>query len=419
MAPTKKNRKSISNANNNRSKQPRKLTLEELLQAAELALTTGDPRHAVALYSAALPKAVASWQQQVEVLEKRAEIHVSLQNQDDALRDYQTALSLVPNLPTPSPESPTAPPATARDDEHLMEIFERKASLCMYMGQLSTESAALSNYLAGIEHLKSLMAVQELVRWSGPTNAKQDTKRQLATAYCAVAELYLTDLCYEENAESACESFLKLALELDDKCPDTLQALCSLRLSQSRGVEAAPIIMQVFGTMQVGCRSLASLVGLREDDNSNAGATELLELQAVQDLPGFEFRCQTAKLLLECAGALAEQTGQQSQCTQAAIDVLGSLLAENDEVVETWILAGDAFAIGETSEEQKELCRHYWERALNMLTEVQKSLVEDQQEAEDMEEEDAIQEQLDGVVCQIEDLRIKIEESRPDESMEE
>ena len=212
---------------------------------------------------------------------------------------------------------------------------------------------------------------------------------------------------------------LKLALELDDKCPDTLQALCSLRLSQSRGVEAAPIIMQVFGTMQVGCRSLASLVGLREDDNSNAGATELLELQAVQDLPGFEFRCQTAKLLLECAGALAEQTGQQSQCTQAAIDVLGSLLAENDEVVETWILAGDAFAIGETSEEQKELCRHYWERALNMLTEVQKSLVEDQQEAEDMEEEDAVQEQLDSVVCQIEDLRMKIEESRADEPMEE
>ena len=93
--------------------------------------------------------------------------------------------------------------------------------------------------------------------------------------------------------------------------------------------------------------------------------------------------------------------------------------AENDEVVEIWILSGDAFAIGETSEEQKDLCRHYWERALSMLTEVQKSLVEDQQEAEDMEEEDAIQEQLDGVVCQIEDLRMKIEESRADEPMEE
>ena len=424
MAPSK-NRKPVNSGNKSKTRQPRKLTLEELLQAAEHALTTQDPRHAIALYTAALPKAVESWQQQVEVLEKRAEVHVSPQNQDDALRDYQVALSLVPDPAPSTPEyssaSASLPSCSEVNVEQLVEILERKAALCMYIGQLSTDVDALKYYSTGIEYLKSLLGLQEQSAGTAdPSITKHETKRQLAVAYCAVAELYLTDLCFEENAESACESFLNQALALDDKCPDTLQALCSLRLSQSRGREAAPIILQIFSTMQVGCSALSSLVGLREDDSSNTGATELLELQEVQDLPGFEFRCQTAKLLLECAAALTEEDEhQKSQCVKAAIDVLGSLLAENDEVVEIWILVGDAFVMGEANDEQKELCCHYWERALHMLTEVQKSLVEEQQEASNMEEEDALQQQLDGVVCQMEELRIKIEEARADDAMEE
>lgn len=421
MAPAKKNRKaSNSNSINNKPKQPRKLSAEELIQAAEHALTTQDPRNAVALYAAALPKAV-SWQQRVEVLEKRAEVHVSLENQDEALEDYQAALALVPNFTPPAPPAAAAVAAPTTIDEQSVDILERKAALCMYIGQLSTASDALTSYLAGIEHLRSLLFLLE--EGAQPNNGvQQETKRQLATACCAVAELYLTDLCFEEDAESSCESFLKQALELDDKCPDALQAMCSLRLSQSRGgVEAAPFIWQVFDGMQTGCRALASLVGLRDDgDGAAARATELLELKPVQDLPGYEFRCQTAKLLLECAGALAgQQKEQQTRCAQAAIDVLGSLLAENDEVVEIWILVGDAFAVGEANDEQKELSCHYWERALEMLTVVQKSLMEEQQEAEDMEEEDAIQEQLDSVVCQMEELRMKLEETKADHSMEE
>lgn len=424
MAPAK-NRKAVNSGNKNKTRQPRKLSLEELLQAAELALTTQDPRHAIALYTAALSKAGKSWQQLVEVLEKRAEVHVSLQNQDDALRDYQAALNLVPDpappvTPAESSDSASLPNCCSEANvEQLVEILERKAALCMYIGQLSSDADALKSYSTGIDHLTSLLGLQEHARTSDLSNTKQETKRQLAIAYCAVAELYLTDLCFEENAESACESVLNQALGLDDKCPDTLQALCSLRLSQRRGKEAAPIILQVFGTMQVGCSALSSLVGLREDGNNNTGATELLELQEVQDLPGFEFRCQTAKLLLECAAALTEEKEQQGQCAKAAIDVLGSLLAENDEVVEIWILVGDAFAIGEANDEQKELCCHYWERALHMLTEVQKSLAEAQEEADNMEEEDALQEQLDGVICQTEDLRIKIEEAQGDNAMEE
>jgi len=414
MAPAKKNRKSASSSSR-KPKQPRKLSAEELIQAAEHALTTQDPRHAVALYTAALSKA-ADWQQQVEVLEKRAEVHVSLENQDEALEDYQAALALVPD-PSATPAAADAP-TLSKINGQFVDALERKAALCMYIGQLSTAADALTSYSAGIEHLRSLL---DLLTEDAQQNARQETKRQFATACCAIAELYLTDLCFEEDAETSCESFLKQGLDMDDKCPDTLQAMCNLRLSQSRGAEAAPFIWQVFESMQVGCQALASLVGLRDDgDVAASGASELLELQEVQDLPGYEFRCQTAKLLLECAGALMEEKESQAKFAHAAIDVLGSLLAENDEVVEVWILVGDAFhAIGEKTDEQQELSCHYWERALEMLEVVQKSLIEEQQEAEDMGEEDGLQEQLDSVVCQMEELRMKLEETKGADSMEE
>ena len=95
MAPAKKSRRSVKKA-----KQPRKLSVAELIEAAEQALTlSDDPRHAVTLYTVALTKAEADaappipMLQQVELLEKRAEVHVSLQNQSEALRDYQAALA--------------------------------------------------------------------------------------------------------------------------------------------------------------------------------------------------------------------------------------------------------------------------------------------------------------------------------------
>jgi len=464
MAPAKNSRRSVKKA-----KQPRKLSVAELIEAAEQALTlSDDPRHAVTLYTVALTKAEADtappvpMMQLVELLEKRAEVHVSLQNQSEALRDYQAALA---RLEQHIKQDAASPQASLRIQQVDMDLLERQAALHMYIGQLSTATEALTSYQKGIECLRSVLEATT----SLDPNEQTTTKQQLATAYCAVAELYLTDLCLEDGAEAACEHYLQQALQLDDSDKDgknnhsnnvdALQALASLRLSQPhRGAsEAAPLILRVFAAMKTGCRALASLVGLREQESRGrsdgsgdvvgGGATELLELQEVQELPGFEFRCNTAKLLLECAAGVRTTTTTshedadpqsrkqlQQECAQAAIDVLGSLLAENDEVVEIWILVGDAFALmvpdeetgasslssspeDDDDDEQKELSCHYWERALGMLRVVQKSLLEEQQEADDMEEEDAIQQQLDDVVCQMEDLRTKLEEARGDDGV--
>lgn len=406
-------------------KQPRKLSVEELMQAAEHSVTVSDPRHAVTLYTVAIQKADDNTALVSDLLEKRAEVYLSLQNQDAALQDYQSALE-------------KAVTETDNGTTTTVDRLERKAALHMYIGQLSVSTDALASYQQGIECLRTAMAADT------ERKSEQQFKQQLATACCSISELYLTDLCYAENAEMKCESYLQQALQLVPESMDVWQILASLRFSQKRGLESIPFVLRVYAAMSTGCQALAALVGLRDNNDSNqrtsdepqqqqqpqqGAATELLEVDQVQNLPGFEFRCQTAKLLLECAGTLQKEVSlsgtadddnekqqhqQQQQCAEAAIDVLGSLLAENDDVVEVWILLGDAFCFLDEQRLQQSSFQ-CWERALEMLTALHESL--EQEQADDMDhddddDDDELQQHLDEVVCQMQDLRAKLEEAR-------
>jgi hypothetical protein len=238
-----------------------------------------------------------------------------------------------------------------------------------------------------------------------------------------VAELYLTDLCYEENAESECESHLEKALQMkdvdDQPFADALQTIASLRLSQqSRRQEGVGYALRAFDKMKVGCDALASLVGLMEQGGSTAGSTEqaseLTEVEAANGLPEFEFRCQTAKVLLECAALCQEsacashdQQLQEQQCVTSAISVLGSLLAQNDEVVEIWFLTGCAFAL--KNPEMADSAVYYLQRAMEMLKDVRKALEKEAELVDEVEMQD-IQEELEENKVQMDDVQAKLDE---------
>lgn len=359
MPSTKKNKQKSKKAKPH-------VSVEQLVEAADQA---ADPEQALHIFEAAL-QSTQDPSVRVDIHEKRAAIHVSLQQIDEAMKDYENALALVKDP-------------------------ERQAGLFMYMGQLSQGEEALAFYRQAIEQLE-----------------KMDDRRQLATIYCTAAELYLTDLCFADDAEQQCETYLQQALQIASDLPDALQTCASLRLSQRRQADAVEMILKAFESMKEGCQALAKLVGLREDPTAEQRAVELVHVENVQSLPEFEFRCETAKILLECA-SLEQKPGE---CIQAAIDVLGSLLAENDEVVEVWALTGDAFAALMNAE----LAKHYWERALEMLTTVQKSL-EEQQELGivDDDDEEELNQELEEVLCQIEAVKSKLENLGPETSMED
>ena len=203
--------------------------------------------------------------------------------------------------------------------------------------------------------------------------------------------------------------------------PDALQAMANLRLSQSNPNDATQFMLKAYERMKKGCTSMSKLVGLYNDngndngDNHNDHNENALELEHVDEatsLPNYEFRCQSSKLLLEC-GAL--NPDYSLLCNEAAIQVLGSLLAENDEVIEIWYLLGCAFH----SLKNYDMAKQYWERALEMLQKVKKGYDEQEMmDDDDDDDDDDIEEQMEEIEAQIDDIQDKLQQMQSMESMD-
>ena len=428
------------------------ISVEDVLTAAEAAMET-DVEKAIQLYTSAASMlragkpttAIISRERQlVQVLEKLGEAHVGMGDPEGAKQAFEQAIELL--------EEDEA--AVEKTDTYYNET---RSSLYLYIGQLCTGDQALQAFLQGVSSLESCIALvgqaaqDEMVEAEETPNSKllPELKKKLSGAYCTVAELYLTDLCFEEHAETECESVLQKALQIKDESDgqpiiDALQTMASLRLSQQgkRRQEAVSYILQAYAKIRVGSEALASLVGLDgnqddddddDDDEKEAPkqALELQEVDAANSLPEFEFRCQTAKLLVECAAMLKEESSstsstssdktptpnpQEQQCTQAAISVLGSLLAQNDEVVEIWYLTGCAF-YAKKSDSGASAARYYFQRTMEMLVDIRKALQQEAKyaDADDEEEQQDIQAQLEENETQIEDTQAKLDELGPDE----
>lgn len=105
------------------------------------------------------------------------------------------------------------------------------------LAQLSSGKEAFELYKAGINILSQ--------------NLDEDGSRtQLATAYAAIAELHMSDLCDEEGAEEICENSLKAAIEADPSCIESYQALANLRLVRNRLDEARVAMNTVVETLE-------------------------------------------------------------------------------------------------------------------------------------------------------------------------
>lgn len=72
------------------------------------------------------------------------------------------------------------------------------------------------------------------------------TKKQIASAYASIADLYMTDLCDEPSAEQNCEFSLKEALKMDSHNIDALQSLANLRMIRNKDDEARELLGLVY-----------------------------------------------------------------------------------------------------------------------------------------------------------------------------
>ena len=189
----------------------------------------------------------------------------------------------------------------------------------LWLAQLNEEGGAESVqwFQKGIEVLKREIGELEgkLVKKSDITEALEEKKRKVANALCGIAEVYMTDLSWEDDAEARCEAAVTEALLVAPNMPDPLQTLASIRISQLRVDDAKAALS----------RSMALWKDLDPDD---------------PNVPDFSTRISLSRLLIE------------AEMEDEAIEVLERLIGENDASVEAWYLGG--LCLHMLAEKQKE-----------------------------------------------------------------
>merc|ERR1712037_990439 len=116
-------------------------------------------------------------------------------------------------------------------------------------------------YLKGIELLHTLPATAE-------------TKAELSTAHVALAELFMTDLCDEEEAAAEAKKHINLSTEVDPSNPEGWQALASFLLVLGESEEAGVAMER---SLSLWLASVKVLLDLERFDTAAEILDSLLE----------------------------------------------------------------------------------------------------------------------------------------------
>lgn len=289
MAKTKptdrKSKKSAKNGPSNGSRKP-KASPEELLVQAAMLLQTSQPDEALVAARRALnllqptskPTTAA-----LPALNLLGEINVELGDPDAAREAFQAAILI--------------------DTEGATDGAEK----FLWMAQLNEEGGAESVrwFEKGVEVLKREISELEgkLVKKSEAKELVEEKKQKIANSLCGIAEVYMTDLSWEEEAEARCNAAVTEALLFAPENPEPLQTLASIRISQLRHEEAKSALT----------RSMELWKDLDPDDAK---------------VPDYSTRISLSRLLME------------AEMEDEAIEVLERLVGENDGSVEAWYLGG-------------------------------------------------------------------------------
>ncbi|KAL6869147.1 hypothetical protein ACO1O0_000470 [Amphichorda felina] len=178
----------------------------------------------------------------------------------------------------------------------------------LFLAQLSEEGGkdSVRWFERGAASLrKQIQALSEAPGARTPEQAAVLDERQqkLGGVLCAVVEVYMTDLSWEEDAEQRCEALVTEATMIAPNSPETWQTVANVRISQERVDEAKGALKR--------------------------------SLELWQDLPPghpavpeFPTRISLARLLLEV------------EMEESALRVLQRLVTDDDQSVEAWYLGG-------------------------------------------------------------------------------
>ncbi|KAJ5606165.1 hypothetical protein N7510_008946 [Penicillium lagena] len=258
-----------------------------LLDQASVLLQTGQAEAAVEVAQQALDLAPADSAAQRLAVNLLGEINVELGEIDTARQHFLRAVELDPN-------------------GSISEAEGGGAEKFLWLAQLSEEGGkdSVQWFEKGVSSLRqTLQSLEDGKTTPAEAANAQEKKTKLANALCAVSEIYMTDLSWEEDAESRCDSLITEALLVTPDAPEVLQTLASIRISQLRTEDAQAALT----------RSIELWKDLPPED---------------PNVPDFAVRISLARLLMEVT------------LEMEALEVLERLILEDDQSVEAWYLGG-------------------------------------------------------------------------------
>lgn len=107
---------------------------------------------------------------------------------------------------------------------------------------------------------RAVALLQEELAQTDDAETAQTVRSEIASVFCSLAELYMTDLCFAEEAEETCQRHIDAALEVHPAGYEALQTLASMRISQDRvgeSLEALQRSLATWSAISVGRRTCA------------------------------------------------------------------------------------------------------------------------------------------------------------------
>ncbi|CAL4098791.1 unnamed protein product, partial [Meganyctiphanes norvegica] len=168
-----------------------------------------------------------------------------------------------------------------------------------------------------------------------------EMRRELSTTFCSIAELFMTDLCDEEQAEEQCRSNINKATEVDSSNPEAYQQMASFLLVKQEPEEAKTFINKSLNLWLPKYKEL-------DDGKAEAGSFDPVEVCPLS----LSARMSAARILIEL------------ESHQEALDVLECCLGEDDEAVDVWYLMGWSYYL--RGEEFRDSAQHHLTRAMQI-----------------------------------------------------
>ncbi|KAK6071076.1 TPR domain-containing protein [Seiridium cupressi] len=306
--PDKKNKKKggISRAaeSNSNSENAKSMSPLYLVSVAEELVQGGHPAHALTICKQALDASQPSSDGALASLNLLGQINLELGDFDSARSYFLRAVAM------------------DQDGSRSEEVGGGPEKfLCL--AQLSEEGGmdSVRWFEKGASTLKTQIQKLEEETQRRRTDEQEmaldELRRKNAMCLCGVAEIYMTDLSWEADAEQRCEALVTEATMTAPDSAESWQTLANVRISQTRIDDAKAALL----------RSMEIWRDLPTDD---------------PNVPDFPSRVSLARLLMEV------------EMEQEALEVLERLVGEDDHSVEVWYLGGWAlYVMGDKQKGEK------------------------------------------------------------------